>query len=335
MIDPRGAAGWLAAPFWNRHERRLRALWRIAGFAAFAAALSRLARAAGLPRGGPEHPLGVVTGLAVCMAALWLTTRFLERRPLGDVGLRWDRDFSRELGIGMLLGAFLMTGVFAAERAFGWITLTAAFVSEVPGQAFALAFLKPLLVFVCVGILEEVLFRGFLLRTLAQGFAGRLLPPRAALVVACVLSSVLFGLGHRNNPGATAVSTLNVAVAGVLLALPYLITARLALSIGLHITWNLCQGNLYGFPVSGITGLKTTVLSIRQGGPELWTGGPFGPEAGLLGLAAMGAGSVAIFLWLRGPRGAAEIAESLALPPARPVPTTLPSPPEAAEQLGA
>lgn len=318
MTEARHAPRWLAAPFWNADERRLRALWRIAGFVAIGAALSRLARLAGLPRGGTSNPAGIVVGLGLALATLWLTTRFLERRPFVDVGLRWDRDFSRELAIGLLLGALLMTGVFGVERALGWVTVTGAFVSGAAGRPFALAFLTPVLVFVCVGILEEVLFRGFLLRNLAQGIAGRLLSPRAALLAACLLSSALFGWGHRNNPSATAVSTLNVAVAGVFLALPFLITGRLALSIGLHVTWNLCQGNLYGFPVSGITSLKTTLIAIRQGGPELWTGGPFGPEAGLLGLAAMGVGSLAIFVWLRGPGGAAEIQAALALPPPRP-----------------
>jgi membrane protease YdiL (CAAX protease family) len=336
MSDSRSVGGWLAAPFWNTEEKRLRALWRLVGFGLVAAALTRLAAAAGLVgrlQGG-NPALASFTGLVLALASLWITARLLERRPLADSGLRFDGPSRREIGIGLLLGALLMAGIFATEVALGWVEVKGLFRSGDPGAPFALAFLTPLLVFVCVGIYEEAVFRGFLTRTLAEGLSCRWVPPRTALVVAAVLSAALFGFGHRNNPNATLVSTLNIAVAGIFLALPYLLTARLALPIGLHIAWNLFQGSIFGFPVSGLTTIQTTLVAIDQHGPPAWTGGSFGPEAGLLGLLAMGAGSVAVFLLLRDRGGRAVVQEVLAAPPARPAHPPL-APPSEPDRLTA
>ena len=81
----------------------------------------------------------------------------------------------------------------------------------------------------------------------------------------------------------------NIVAAGLMLGLPYLLTGKLGLSIGLHIGWNLFQGNVFGFPVSGFEPSGATVFAIEQAGPPILTGGAFGPEGGLLGLLVIGA----------------------------------------------
>jgi len=74
------------------------------------------------------------------------------------------------------------------------------------------------------------------------------------------------------------------------------VTGRLSTAIGLHVTWNLCQGAVFGFPVSGDKE-GASLLGIQQGGPTLMTGGAFGPEAGLMGVLASLAGIVLLLLW--------------------------------------
>ena len=96
-------------------------------------------------------------------------------------------------------------------------------------------------------------------------------------------------------------------------------TGKLALSIGVHIAWNFFQGNVFGFPVSGNSMFRTTIFNTVQGGPELWTGGTFGPEAGLLGLIAIVVGSLAMMWWVKRTRGALVL--SLSLAEYRPPPT--------------
>ena len=146
-------------------------------------------------------------------------------------------------------------------------------------------------------------------------------------MLAWVISSIFFGALHIGNPNATFLSTANIAVAGLMLGLGYVLTGELAIPIGLHITWNLFQANVYGFPVSGLKPLGATFLEIEQGGPETWTGGPFGPEAGLIGVSAMILGGLLITLWVRLRSGKVAIHTPLAEEPKPGPPASDPSQP--------
>jgi hypothetical protein len=90
------------------------------------------------------------------------------------------------------------------------------------------------------------------------------------------------------------------------------LTGDLAISIGLHMTWNFFQGVVFGFPVSGMAS-QASFIGIHQGGPDLITGGPFGPEAGLIGLGAIAIGAVMIVLWVKWRYGAVKLQDRLAV----------------------
>ena len=77
-------------------------------------------------------------------------------------------------------------------------------------------------------------------------------------------------------------AALNILLAGLMLAYPFWKTGRLYLSIGIHAGWNYAQGGIFGFAVSG-NAIRGNLISTQLIGPDLWTGGSFGPEGGLLG----------------------------------------------------
>jgi len=145
----------------------------------------------------------------------------------------------------------------------------------------AAALLRELLViflaFVLVGWQEELLSRGYWLQNLEAGLR---------LPGALVVSSILFALGHLLNPNVSVMAILGLTMAGLFLAYGYLTTRQLWLPIGLHIGWNFFEGPVFGFPVSGLTGFFS-LLGVQRSGPELVTGGTFGPEAGLLQIPAL------------------------------------------------
>lgn len=240
------------------------------------------------------YPLGYIL---VSLLWLWLSGRWADRRSLADFGLHLNRAWWLDLGFGLLLGGLLMALIFAVELAAGWVTITETFKHGIV-VGFVPAILLGLWQYVAVGIAEEVLSRGYLLRNLAEGLNLRAIGPKWALGLAYFLSSALFGLFHFFNPNASWISTLLLVAAGLFLGLGYILTGELAIPIGLHISWNFFQGKVFGFPVSGhYTG--TTFIAIQQGGPTAWTGGEFGPEAGLIGLAAIVLGCALTLAWVK------------------------------------
>jgi len=227
---------------------------------------------------------------------VWLAGRFLDRRPFSAFGFRLSVGWWLDLLFGMVLGALLMTAVFLVELGLGWVEVTGSFEAQ-GGAPFVISMLFPVVTFLCVGISEETVFRGYQLKNAAEGLNYPSLGPRGAVLLAWVLSSVFFAVLHADNPNATPVSTLNIALAGLMLGFGYVLTGELAIPIGLHITWNFFQGAVYGFPVSGFGSFGATLLATEQGGPELWTGGSFGPEGGLLIPAVMLLGVSLVALW--------------------------------------
>ena len=145
-----------------------------------------------------------------------------------------------------------------------------------------------LLVFILTGWQEELYFRGYLLQNLSDG-----LNPAWGVFI----SSIVFGLAHLGNQNATLIGALGVTLAGLFMAYAYWRTRQLWLPIGIHIGWNFFEGPLLGFPVSGIGTFQ--LLRNQIAGPALFTGGSFGPEAGLVLLPALILGSVLVYFYTR------------------------------------
>ena len=263
-------------------------------------------------KGSLANDLIVVALSALAIVAVTLfAARFLDRRPISDLGLQFTSGWRRDLGFGLFLGALLMLLIFLVELALGWITIEDVFYTRLP-YPFWMALVSPLTLFLLVGIYEELMVRGYVMKNLAEGLSLKPLGGKTGMLLALLLSSALFGLLHALNPNVSTVSTVFLSLAGLFLGLPVLLTDQLAIPIGLHITWNFFQGNVFGFPVSGTAVNRTTFIAVDQGGPELWTGGAFGPEAGLLGIAAMLVGVILIVWWVKRTRGRAGFCLSVA-----------------------
>ena len=149
-----------------------------------------------------------------------------------------------------------------------------------------------------VGFYEEVMLRGYVLINLKEGIRWKCISDRTALIIAVMLSSLIFSLAHLLNPSASIITIITISLAGILLAFPFIWTGNLALSIGLHSAWNFILGGVFGFKVSGLS-WSASILYVQPTGPDWWTGGLFGPEAGISGVFAMFLSLLLIFIFLQ------------------------------------
>jgi len=244
---------------------------------------------ASLPHLKPEYRLlSSISETVAITLSVFLARRLLDKQPLESLGLGLSLQSLYDIlaGIGI---AFLQMGlIYFLLYNVGWLTFTGFAWSFDPLNVVLKNILLFLALFILVGWNEELLSRGYHLQTIASG---------TNLLWGTIISSSIFGLLHIFNPGATWVSTLGIFFAGLFLAYGYLRTKQLWLSIGLHIGWNFFEGVGFGFPVSGLD--VYPLIRIQVTGPEIWTGGSFGPEAGLIVLPALIVGGILIYLFTK------------------------------------
>ncbi|MBW8009932.1 MAG: CPBP family intramembrane metalloprotease [Chloroflexi bacterium] len=275
--------------FMSPEELRLRAGWRLFGHIVLLIPVSivityPLAWLSNISPNLASASSGPTSNLLVITLSVYLARRLLDRRSFSSLGLRWDSQAVGDILLGIGITALMMAFIFVSELTFGWLRFEGFAWEQKSTFEITTSLSSWAFIFLFVGWYEELLSRGYQLQNLADGLN---------MPLAVFLSSSIFAFAHYFNPHASWISTLGILVAGYFLAYGYLRTNQLWLSIGLHIGWNFFEGPVFGFPVSG---MNTSPLLLHSAqGPEIITGGAFGPEAGLILLPAVGLGAYLIY----------------------------------------
>lgn len=217
----------------------------------------------------PSFSLNFFLGLLPLLLAFFWARRFIFRQRFLPRFFPSSPLAFADLCFGFGLGGLLFALLFLVFGALGWLRVTAG-PSLTPTDLLWIT-----LTFLVSALFEELLFRGLHLPVLAAHWG---LSPGIAF------SAFLFSLAHIYNPHLNFLGLFGILIAGVLLALSYIETGALYLPVALHFSWNFFQ-NLFGFRVSGFT--FPTLFKLELTGPPIWTGGAFGPEAGLSGLVLL------------------------------------------------
>ena len=213
---------------------------------------------------------GLQVVLFILVSVLFLRFAHHHKQPRLGLGLGWHGGALFEIVIGVVAGAGIVALFWGAGLALRWYEVASG------ASAGWHSLFATLVALALAAFVEELMFRGYALQLMLR--VGPVWP-------GVLVSSVLFGLAHNANPGASWLSLINTSLAGVLLALLYVRTRSLILPTVFHFAWNAMLGIGLGLPVSGVLIQEraiTSALTPKGQTAVLLSGGGYGPEAGLL-----------------------------------------------------
>jgi len=141
------------------------------------------------------------------------------------------------------------------------------------GNISILLLIKIFIIFIFQALLEEILFRGYLMP-----FFSKVIGIKFTII----LLSFLFTCIHLINPNLDIIGLANVFLAGVTFSLIYYYTGNLWLVGAMHTLWNFILGFIVGSQISGIITYNSVFFSIPVENNDLISGGVFGFEASIV-----------------------------------------------------
>ncbi|MBC8000869.1 MAG: CPBP family intramembrane metalloprotease [Leptolyngbya sp.] len=209
----------------------------------------------------------------VSVSLLYLFLRFVEKTNLIDSGITSKKMLPELLigcAVGTLLVIIIVTLMFLAQV---YVPIKINSAQDLLMSAFVLFF---------AACTEEIIFRAYAFRITERAWGT---------IAALIFSSLIFGFAHMlNEVGGAPVMEKVVSCAflaleaGLPLAACFVFTKRLWMPIGAHWMWNFFEGPVLGTHVSGAD-FGNSLLTAKMVGPDLLTGGKFGPEGSVICLA--------------------------------------------------
>lgn len=210
------------------------------------------------------------------LLGVWFAWVKLNRRRWQDLSL--PRPQGGRLLLGALCGLLAVLAVAAVEYALGWLHLAPPS-SVGDGGVRPMLALTALVSSLGVGFSEELVFRGYVFRTLVE---------RMPFVPAVLVTGLIFGLVHFTVGGFSTMFVLSVVLMSTLFLAMRLATGSLWFPIGFHALWDWTQTYLVGLSAA-TPAHDPAMIRVVQSGPAVWVGNAPSVESGLLfvGLAAM------------------------------------------------
>ena len=226
-------------------------------------------------------PTLLCTGFGTLISIIYC--RFFEARPMRSMGFTKEKALTHYLR-GLLTGAVLMSAITLLSVICRGNNI--ALCSNINFGLIGLYFLG----FLVQGMSEEVIFRGFLMNTIAGRFHA---------FIAIGISAVAFSLAHVMNPGFGVLVFMNLAMFGVFASLYMIAFDDIWGACAIHSVWNFTQGSFYGISVSGSGNQESVFRTTAASSSKLLTGGDFGIEGSIFTTVVLAAGIAAVIFKLK------------------------------------
>ncbi|MHC1750640.1 MAG: CPBP family intramembrane glutamic endopeptidase [Cellulosilyticaceae bacterium] len=214
--------------------------------------------------------------------------KFIEKRKIRSLGFQPEGFIIKYL-LGFGIGFILFSSVVLILMVTGQVTINTA--PETPVGMLALSGVLILIPgWIIQSATEEILTRGWLMNVLGA---------RYNVAVGLIVSASLFGILHLANPNISILAVANIVLVGIFFGLYMMKTGSIWGICGIHAAWNWAQGNVYGFEVSGGKSDVGSLIALKSVGKDWFTGGFFGPEAGLAATIVLFVAVIIIYIVLK------------------------------------
>jgi len=305
--------------FLNSEENRPRALWRILLQVAIWLFLLFILQLLFLLLTGRAIDTSSLTKsdiwlrLISLLGSLVIVGRYIDKRPFTQYGINLrQKDWWVDFGFGLFMGVIMPIVIFFIFYSQNWVSVVDGPLLPKAQHVYLNLFVTTLTLFAFI-LFESLWVWSYVLRNLSEGFIYlNRLNGRIPVIAALLMCILIFIFTQARGYAFNTVLVSNLIRAGILLALPFILTQRLGMTVGLGVGWDIAQALLFGFPNIRPSASLHTVFVLKHTGPEQWTGGDAGLATGLTAMIILLIASGIITLWEKRRTGKAMFDGSMA-----------------------
>ncbi len=180
-------------------------------------------------------------GIAFIRMVLWIPlTRLVLKRSLGEIAFRFHPGWWLDLLMGAGIAVLAISVIFLVAVNAGWLLVEGRVWQSLSTDVYLGKLWVSLLINILVALMEEIIFRAYLLTGLIQAWGK---------AIGLVVMAVAFGLLHvpaleGSSPVTVVIALLFLTAFGLLFGWVYLRTGSLWMPIGIHFAWDFVENDL-------------------------------------------------------------------------------------------
>ncbi len=196
----------------------------------------------------------------IVLIAIWIPLHFLMKRHFNFSGFVFSDPWISQLGLGIALGFIVQIIALFLMTCFGWYSFEGFIWDYTSVSVLLPALLLSFIYSAETGIIEESIFRGFLMNSLID---------RYNLKIGVIVSSVVFGILHVTGFKTEFpwwMSLISATIAGFIFAQAYLLFRNIWVPLGIHFGVHF-SARILG--TVGVSPNEATFLVTQVDGPIL------------------------------------------------------------------